>query len=147
MWLQCLHITVINCKNSRIDMFIIVYFSKIFSWYWLEVDGANCYSIYQLAPIDIRYIELYNGEWLRIVSSKKVPRYLILYNILWFCGMFFEFLDDLLLHCQLEYLFNACFQPCKRGQKNSHCKKLVYANSSAFRFHAQVFLTFSKIIT
>ena len=28
-------------------------FFKIFGRYWLDVDGANCYSMYQFAPIDI----------------------------------------------------------------------------------------------
>ena len=44
--------------------------------------------------------------------------------------MFFELLDDLLLPCRLKYLFNACFQPCKRGQKIAIAKKLVFANSA-----------------
>ena len=86
------------------------------------MDGANCYSMYQLAPIDITMsFIIVNGS--ECVSSKKV----ILYSILWFCEMFFELLDDLLLPCQLEYLLARVFSRVN-ADKNSHCKTIVFAN-------------------
>ena len=54
VWLQYLHILVTKCKNTGIDMLIFYrLFFKIFRRYWLDVDESNCYSMYQLAPIDI----------------------------------------------------------------------------------------------